>query len=171
MTLEKACELGEFCGLLTVGEAVRNVELHATSLFVWGTIARELGELRIEAKKYNADTPIELILGDGSHMPEGETENGAKGNPYEVIVSVIKKWCDDNRYADMVVSISVDGDKYTELLLYRSGDEFEWLNDWCEGGTKKVELLGFVPVDDLDVGGRNVTEPISIECDMHALEV
>ena len=45
MTLVEALELGMECGDDTVEEAIINVEIHSTSLFVYENINRELNEL------------------------------------------------------------------------------------------------------------------------------
>jgi len=48
MTLQKARELGHACGLETDEECIRNVELHAVSLFEYKEIQKELAELHKE---------------------------------------------------------------------------------------------------------------------------
>lgn len=45
MKLLAALEIGEDCGLMTVGEAIRNVGIHATSIFIWDKINSEMEEL------------------------------------------------------------------------------------------------------------------------------
>lgn len=45
MKLIKCLELGEECGLTTVIEALRNVDIHASSLFVYDKIDYECDEL------------------------------------------------------------------------------------------------------------------------------
>ena len=52
MKLKDACELAEECGLTTVGEAILNVELHATELFPYSSMNDELNELLVDAEPY-----------------------------------------------------------------------------------------------------------------------
>lgn len=51
--------MGEDCGLTTVEEAVRNIEIHATSLFTFNMMEEELIELHEDYKNYE---PEELIV-------------------------------------------------------------------------------------------------------------
>lgn len=51
MKLREALELGEACGLQTVGEALDNVVLHALNLFVYKKINEEIEELHSEFQK------------------------------------------------------------------------------------------------------------------------
>ena len=55
MKLYEACDIGYTMGLNTIGECIRNVEIHATSLFVYDNICDEL----IELAKDFAATPYE----------------------------------------------------------------------------------------------------------------
>ena len=64
MTLKKACEIGKNTGCITVGEAILNIEIHATSLFSWSDMAAELKELVDEATGYSDDCLIEKVLQD-----------------------------------------------------------------------------------------------------------
>jgi hypothetical protein len=50
MKLKEAIELGHDCGLETVEECIRNVEIHATMLFKYEDINKELNELHNEWK-------------------------------------------------------------------------------------------------------------------------
>lgn len=45
MTLQDCLELGRECGLSTLDECVRNVEIHSSSLFKYDDLANELTEL------------------------------------------------------------------------------------------------------------------------------
>ena len=85
-----------------------------------------------------------------------------RGNPYAAIEQVIERWCRKNYYCDMLVTILIDGEKRTELLLFSANDGFEWLNDWFEGGTKTVVFLGFFPVCKADASGSILKEPVGI---------
>ena len=44
MTIKQACKIAHHCGLETVQEAVLNVELHASQMFLWEEINKELPE-------------------------------------------------------------------------------------------------------------------------------
>lgn len=59
MKIIDACMMGSDCGLTTVEEAVRNVEIHATSLFTFNMMEEELIELHEDYKNYE---PEELIV-------------------------------------------------------------------------------------------------------------
>ena len=48
MTLNECIEMGRECGLTTLGEAYDNVSIHATSLFKWEDIEKEIQELNNE---------------------------------------------------------------------------------------------------------------------------
>lgn len=64
MKLITALEIGEDCGLMTVGEAIRNVGIHATSIFIWDKINSEMEELwddynnKLETRGFNLDSPV-----------------------------------------------------------------------------------------------------------------
>lgn len=62
MKLREACEVAKGAGLKTVGEAVLNIELHASMFWPYDKMAFELVELVKEADQYEDDTPISLIL-------------------------------------------------------------------------------------------------------------
>lgn len=64
MKLKTCLEIAEDCGLETVGEALFNIELHATSLFPYSEINKELAELHLafEAAKISTETKVEEIL-------------------------------------------------------------------------------------------------------------
>ena len=64
MTIKQACKIAHHCGLETVQEAVLNVELHASQMFLWAEINKELAELYKEAKAYQDDTSIYDIIGE-----------------------------------------------------------------------------------------------------------
>ena len=50
MKLNKAIEIGKTCGLETVEECMRNVEIHALSFFRYEDINKELNEMHNEWK-------------------------------------------------------------------------------------------------------------------------
>ena len=62
MKLREACEVARGAGLKTVGEAVLNIEQHASMFWSYSTMAVELIELVKEADLYEDDTPISYIL-------------------------------------------------------------------------------------------------------------
>lgn len=66
MTLREACDIGDACGLTTVGEAITNIEIH--NVFSHSKMAAEFAELYADAKNVPDDTPISKILGDGAGM-------------------------------------------------------------------------------------------------------
>lgn len=58
MKLEEAIKLGKDCGLETVEECIRNIELHAISLFKYEDINKELNELHNDWKaQYRRGNP------------------------------------------------------------------------------------------------------------------
>lgn len=65
MKLKEACGIAGACGLSTVGEAITNITFHATSLFPYDEIDKEIEELMIDfflTPNVNVSTPIEAIL-------------------------------------------------------------------------------------------------------------
>lgn len=79
MKLVKALELAEECGLETVSEAIRNVQLHSMMLFTYENIATEYNELlhdwddiREEYPDFDWSTPVTVVL---DHLRKGEPEN------------------------------------------------------------------------------------------------
>lgn len=65
----------------------------------------------------------------------------------------IKDWCKKNYYADFLVTIKADGCNYTTILYggdLRDHDAYSFLDDWDEG-QKEVELVGFIPIDSIEV--------------------
>lgn len=65
MKLQECIEIGKECGMVTLGEAYDNIDIHSTMLFIWEDIEKEMQELRNEiGKKYNLkiiDTNIDGI--------------------------------------------------------------------------------------------------------------
>ena len=67
-------------------------------------------------------------------------------NPYDEFVDQIRDWCNANFYDDFLVSLELDGEVVTELLLwYYESNAFTYLNDWYEG-QKTIRLIGFCPI-------------------------
>lgn len=62
MKLKAACEIAEACGLETVGEAIRNIEIHAISLFTYDELDKEMNELYDEAAYYMKEVSIFEVL-------------------------------------------------------------------------------------------------------------
>ena len=48
MKLKEACSFGVACGLETIGESVRNIDIHAISIFSYADLNKELNELYSE---------------------------------------------------------------------------------------------------------------------------
>lgn len=62
MKLIEACEIAEGAGLMTVGEAVLNIEMNAAMFWSYENMVGELNELVKEADQYGDDTSIFYIL-------------------------------------------------------------------------------------------------------------
>ena len=62
MKVKEACEIAEECGLETIGEAILNIEIHATSLFLYSELNKELRELYEDAKNYRMEDPVLALL-------------------------------------------------------------------------------------------------------------
>lgn len=64
MKLIEALELGEECGLMTVGEALLNIDLHASSIFRYDEIRSGIESLwveyytRLKTRGFNLDSPV-----------------------------------------------------------------------------------------------------------------
>lgn len=74
-------------------------------------------------------------------------------DPYNAVIDIIDKWCSKHYYADVIVTLLLNNQITTEILLYDgSSHTFEWCNDWYEG-QKDVEVVGFRTIDDLIFDG------------------
>jgi hypothetical protein len=66
MKLKQALEIGKGCELTTIGEAIYNIRLHVSNLFVYGEEAREFKELcddyKVYSDKYNWDLDTEISV-------------------------------------------------------------------------------------------------------------
>ena len=68
MTLKACLEIGNDCGLKTVGEAIYNINLHAGNIFDYSKINIEMKELLDEAKdlfsktNFTKDSIVEKVL-------------------------------------------------------------------------------------------------------------
>ena len=51
MKLKEAIEIGEECGLYTLEECVRNIELHSTQFFAYTKVIQELNKLHAEYRE------------------------------------------------------------------------------------------------------------------------
>ena len=74
-------------------------------------------------------------------------------NPYTEVIEAIRELTKENGLevmADRIVRIktTVLGER-NELLLIGENMDYYWYNDWYEGG--KVELLGFINIDEVEV--------------------
>ena len=56
MKLKEALEIGIDCGLETTRECIRNIQIHALSLFSYSEISKEIDELYNEAEELVAKT-------------------------------------------------------------------------------------------------------------------
>jgi len=56
MKLKACLEIGNDCGLETVGEALYNIDLHAGNIFDYSTINQELSEMYKEATELFSKT-------------------------------------------------------------------------------------------------------------------
>jgi hypothetical protein len=68
MTLKTCLEIGNDCGLETVGEALYNIDLHAMNIFDYSKIDIELGHLKLQADdlysktNFTEDSSVEKVL-------------------------------------------------------------------------------------------------------------
>ena len=62
MKVIDACLIGEDCGLTTIEEAIRNIQIHAVSLFTFDDLEAELIELEEDSKNYSEDALIVDII-------------------------------------------------------------------------------------------------------------
>ena len=67
------------------------------------------------------------------------------------IIEKIIEWCRNNYYDNFIVSIKINELIISEYLEYDGdNDLFIWEHDWYEG-EKDVELVGFIPINNLIV--------------------
>lgn len=76
------------------------------------------------------------------------------------IFQPIKDWCEKYYYADFLVTIKADEWNCTTILYggdLRDHNAYSFLDDWDEG-QKEVELVGFIPIDliEVHVNGKNL---------------
>jgi len=64
MKLKKAIRIGKECGLKSISECIRNIEIHSPSLFAYQKIDNELNELNFEINELsnNYDVSEEEVL-------------------------------------------------------------------------------------------------------------
>lgn len=62
MKVIDACLIGEDCGLITIKEAIRNIQIHAVSLFTFDDLEAELIELEEDLKNYSENTLILEVI-------------------------------------------------------------------------------------------------------------
>ena len=62
MKVIDACLIGEDCGLTTIEEAIRNIQIHAVSLFTFDDLEAELIELEEDSENYSEDALIVDII-------------------------------------------------------------------------------------------------------------
>ena len=74
-------------------------------------------------------------------------------DPYTEIADIIKEWCEKNCWCDFVVTIAINGEELTDFLSFDAAEmDFIWEVDWWEG-EKDVQLLGFLPIDNIRIYG------------------
>ena len=66
-------------------------------------------------------------------------------DPYKEAADIIGKWAWKNGFDSFVVTLELDGEITTELLLLENGTDFFWEHDWWEG-QKSITMLGFCPI-------------------------
>lgn len=74
-------------------------------------------------------------------------------NTRNKIFQPIKDWCEKYYYTDFLITIKADGCNYTTVLYggdLRDHDIYSFLDDWDED-QKEVELVGFIPIDSINV--------------------
>lgn len=93
--------------------------------------------------------------------------------PPELIAAQVDAYAQIYGYDDYLVTIDLDGEVVTEILLCEN-DELAWANDWWEG-QDNVKLLGFIPVSHIKVFalsveiGRPVFSPNSVRVHMTSI--
>lgn len=60
MKIRKCLEFGKLCGLKTVSECVRNIEIHAGLLFPYSNLEKELEELYKDIKELEIDKDMNI---------------------------------------------------------------------------------------------------------------
>lgn len=64
MKLKTACGIALDCGLNTIGEAIMNIDIHATSVFSYSEMNKELAELYEDAKGIDLEAKIKQVFPD-----------------------------------------------------------------------------------------------------------
>lgn len=78
---------------------------------------------------------------------------GHSRDPYDAVIDVIDYWCSKHYYTHAIVTLELDGNIVTDILLYDgSSHTFEWSNDWYEG-QKDIKVLGFRMLDEFKIEG------------------
>ena len=64
MKLKTACNIALDCGLNTIGEAIMNIDIHATSVFSYREMNKDLAELYKDAKGIDLEAKIKQVFPD-----------------------------------------------------------------------------------------------------------
>ena len=60
MKIRKCLEFGKLCGLKTVDECIRNIEIHAGLLFPYSNLEKELKELYEGLRELGVDKDVDI---------------------------------------------------------------------------------------------------------------
>jgi hypothetical protein len=70
MTIQEALLLGNDCGLQTVREAIINVEIHYSSLFIIDNLDKELQELYDTWEKFKSEKKLPFEVPENAQITE-----------------------------------------------------------------------------------------------------
>lgn len=107
-------------------------------------------------KQNDADRMCNTILWDKLTEISNQIQSKKLEEYYEdryKIFQPIKDWCEKYYYADFLVTIKADEWNCTTVLYggdLRDHNAYSFLDDWDEG-QKEVELVGFIPIDSIEV--------------------
>ena len=75
-------------------------------------------------------------------------------DPYTEAANVVEAWCKKNYYDHFLVTLELDGELTTQLLMCETEDALEmvWDVDWYEG-EPKIRVMGFRPICDFHLYG------------------
>ena len=88
--------------------------------------------------------------------------NCGKGtdSPYWVFGSAIETWMTEHYMARaFIVTLNVGGRIVTDIYEHDPSYGWCWMSDWYEG-EDEAEMLGFVPLDWINVTGNNYAEVV-----------
>lgn len=122
--------------------------------------AKEAEQWQKEAEKWlkELDEKISKLKIQKVTQNEGPWE--IKGpDPYTEAANVVEAWCRKNFYDHFLVTLDLDGELTTQLLMCETEDELKmvWDVDWYEG-QKKIQVMGFRPISDFHLYGAPLTD-------------